>query len=177
MCVAYSAFIGCVAFIPIIVETLSLKKFTFLLTLLFVIVGAPLASSAQANVFTLFLGKSNGHALLYRAAADGSAQAVSASDVGSVLLYDADTTDAAYIGEAANKSLTLYLTNLNSLATTSASLSSSQVSQIVLTDNSVELVARSADGKPTLLTFERATLKPVAERSTRRVDSVWTIQP
>lgn len=125
----------------------------------------------------MFLGQNAGHTFLYRVSLDGTLTAISNADAWNTVIYDADASDAAYVGQAADASLTLYVTNMSTLATISTPLTSTQVSQLVLTDTAVELVTRSAEGKPTLLTFDRATLDPLAQRSTQHDDSVFTIQP
>ncbi len=132
-------------------------------------------TNAQTSQFALFLGKSNGTVLLYRADLSGTITPLSKATSGNVQMYRADANGVAFIaGSTASPSLNVV--DLSAKAITTAPLNAKSVSQLVLTDSAVEVVAVSSDGKPTVMTFDRATLKPIARQSTQHSDSVWTIQ-
>ncbi len=142
--------------------------------LLIGVIAAP--SSAQASQFALFLGKSNGTVLLYRADLSGAITPLSKADSGDVQLFQADSNGAAFIAGVSASNLTLNVVDISTKAITTVPLAVKLVSQLVLTDSAVELATTSSDGKPTLMTFNRADLKPIAQQSTQHTDSIWMIQ-
>ncbi|MEO8392625.1 MAG: hypothetical protein ABI700_06500 [Chloroflexota bacterium] len=152
-----------------------MKYFALLTVLLICLIAAPLFAQSGAE-FALFLGKANDHILLYRVMLEGTVTALSSPDTGDVMVYAGDSSGAAYVTRASDTSLTLHSTDLKMLAAAQTPLTGMLDARLQLTSQSIYVVGRSIENKLTLLTFDRTTLAPVAQRSTQRTDSAFTVQ-
>ncbi len=152
-----------------------MKYFALLTALLISLIAAPLFAQSGAQ-FALFLGQANDHTLLYRVTLEGTVTALSSPDSGDVLVYAGDSSGAAYVTRASDTSLTLHTTDLKTLAAAQTPLMGLLDARLQLNSQAIYVVGRSVENKPTLLTFDRATLAPIAQRSTQRSDSTFTVQ-
>ena len=152
-----------------------MKYFALMTGLLIGLIAAPLFAQSGTEV-ALFTGQANDHTQLYQLTLEGTVTALSSPDSGDVLVYAGDTSGVAYVTRASDTSLTLHTTNRKTLATAQTPLMEMLDARLQLTTQSVYIVGRSTEHKPTLLTFDRSTLVPITQRSTQRTDSAFTIQ-